>query len=397
MAESFFMSQPSPDEIEERKKGYPSWLEIDLDAVSFNLEEVRRHVRGAEVLPCVKANAYGHGLVPIVAHLMRKGVKRVLVAKLWEALQLRDAGLSCDIVSMDPLFTETQYDIIVRQDITHTIFNKTVAKSLNDAAQRQKKKTGAFIKVDTGLGRVGVKHNEAADLLEYVSSLPWVEVEGIYSTFTEDRDFDKVQLERMTMLDAELRRRNIDPGTRSMASSDAVLHFPEAYLDAVRPGIILYGIYPEEEGVGLKLRQALCFMARIEHIKWIDSGESLTYSRRFVAPKRMKVGTVHAGYFDGYPRGLTNRGLARIGDLFKPVLGTVSVNHHIVDLDETDAQVGDVVELVGRQGENTIISLTRRAGIMTYLFCVNLNPLTPRIYYEGGRPTALSEPKLVEK
>jgi len=397
MAETFFTTQPSPKEIEERIEGYPSWLEIDLDAVSFNLEEIRRHVHGTEVLPCVKANAYGHGLVPIVTHLMRRGVKRVLVAKLSEALQIRDAGLTCGIINMDPLFTEAQYDTVVEQDIMQTVFSRATAESLNNAAQRQKKKVKVFIKVDTGLGRVGVKHDEAPDLIEYVSSLPSIEIEGIYSTFTEDRAFDKVQLERMMTLDAELRRRGIDPRTRSMASSDAVLHFPEAYLDAVRPGIILYGIYPEEEELGLKLRQALCFKARIEHIKWIDSGESLTYSRRFVALKRMKVGTVHAGYFDGYPRGLTNKGLVRVGGLFKPVLGTVSVNHHIVDLDETDKQVGDVVELVGREGENTVSKIAQKAGIMTYLFCINLNPLTPRVYYEGGRPTALSEPKLMER
>ena len=397
MAETFFRSQPSPDEIEERIEGFPSWIEVDLDCVGFNLEQIRKRV-GVEVLPCVKTNAYGHGLVPVVAYLVRRGVRRVLVAKLWEAMQIRDAGITCGIVSMDPLFAEAQYDAVVGGEITQTVFSRATADRLSEAARRRGRTACVFIKVDTGLGRVGVRHEASADLIEYVSGLPGVLVGGIFSTFAEDEAFDRVQLERMLAVYAELRRRGIDPGTRSMASSNAVLHFPEAYLDAVRPGLMLYGIYPEPEdrGAGIELRQALSFKARLEHAKWIEAGDPLTYSRRFVAPRRMRVGTVHVGYSDGYPRALTNRGRVRVGGELRPVLGSVSINHFIIDITGTDAQVGDVVELVGREGENTLERLAELAGIMTYSFCVGLNPLTPRVYYEGGRPVALSEPRLVE-
>jgi len=128
----------------------------------------------------------------------------------------------------------------------------------------------------------------------------------------------------------------------------------------------------------------------------VGAGEAVTYSRRFVAPRRMRVGTVHAGYSDGWPRGLTKKGVVRVGGEIRPVLGTVSVNHHIVDVDGLDVGVGDVVELVSREGENTIEGLSRIAGIMQYSFCVALNPLIPRVYLEGGEPVALSEPRLVE-
>jgi alanine racemase len=397
MAEAFYGSQPSPGEIEERVKGYASWLEVDLDRLGFNLEQVRRRT-GVEVIPCVKTNAYGHGLVPVVAYLMGRGVRRFLVAKLWEAMQLRAAGLGCGIINMDPLFTEGQFDAVVENGFIQTVFSRSSAEWVSGAAQRLGREAEVFVKVDTGLNRVGVRHEEAADLVQRVHSLPGLRVGGLFSTFVESPELDRVQLERMLAVDAELKRRGIEVPLRSMASSHDIFHFPESYLDAVRPGLMLYGVYPEpaDRDAGLELRPVMTFKARLEHTKYIEEGESVTYSRRFIAPRRMRVGTVHAGYSDGYPRELMMKGSVRVGNVIKPVLGTISVNHHIVDLEGTNAEVGDVVELVSREGENTMERLCAIAGIEPYKFCVGLNPLTPRVYLERGRPVALSEPRLVE-
>jgi len=396
MAEAFFSAQPSPGEIEARIEGFPSWIEVDLDRVGFNLEGIRRRV-GVEVIPCVKANAYGHGVVPVTAYLMRRGVRRVLVAKLGEALQLREAGLDCGIINMDPLFSAEQREAVVGRGITQAVFSVGAAEALGEAARRLRRAAEVFIKVDTGLGRVGVGHGEAADLVERVSSLPGVRVGGVFSTFAEDERHDRLQLERMLALDGELRRRGLDPGTRSMASSHAILNLPEAYLDAVRPGLTLYGVHPGEGGPVLELRQALSLKARLEQVKWIEAGEAVTYGRRFVAPRRMRAGTVHVGYSDGYPRGLTNRGRVSVGGELRPVLGTVSVNHFVVDLTGTDARAGDAVEAIGRSGENAVGRLAGLAGMTPYGLLVGLSPLTPRIYCEGGRPVALSEPRLAER
>lgn len=397
MSEAYFVSQPSSDEIAERVEGYPSWLEVELDCVGYNLEQVRRRT-GVEVIPCVKTNAYGHGLVPVVAYLMTRSVRRFLVAKLWEAMQLRGSGLNCGVVNMDPIFAEGHFDAVIENRFIQTVFSRPVADGLSKAAQRLGMNAEVFVKVDTGLNRVGVRHGEAADLVEYVQSLPGLRVGGLFSTFVESPEFDRVQLKRMLTVDAELKRRGIEVPLRSMASSHDIFHFPESYLDAVRPGLMLYGVYPEpaDRDAGLDLRPAMAFKARLEHVKHVEEGESVTYSRRFVASRRMRVGTVHAGYSDGYPRELMMKGLIRVGNAIKPVLGTVSVNHHVVDLDGTKADVGDVVELVSREGENTMERLCAIAGIEPYKFCVGLNPLTPRVYLDRGRPVALSEPKLVE-
>jgi len=397
MAESFFSSQPSPEEIEERMEGFPSWIEVDFDNLAFNLDQIRKRV-GVEVIPCVKKNAYGHGIVPVVAYLNMKSVERVLVAKLWEALQLREAGLTCGIINVDPLFTMDQFGLVVDRDITQAVFNRKTAHMLSKAAVNLGKKAQAFIKVDTGLGRVGVRHKEAVDFIEYVSKLPGAQIKGILSTFSEDTELDPVQLERMLSIEKELRSRGVDPGTRSIASSYAILHFSNSGLDAVRPGITLFGLYPEEgdRELGLELKQVISMKGRLEHVKWIDEGDSLTYSREFIAASRMRVGTVHIGHSDGYPRELKNRGRILVEGEFRSILGAVSTNHSIVDLTNVDAKQGDVVEYVGKHGENTVASIAKLSGVSTYRFCVGLSPLTPRVYYKGGRPLALSEPRLSE-
>jgi len=398
LAEAYFARQPSGKEIEKRISGLPSWLEIDLDAITHNLEEVRRRV-GVAVVPCVKTNAYGHGLVPVVAHMMTRGVKQFLVAKLWEAEQIRDAGLDCGVICMDPLFSEGQYEEVAGREITQTIYQKSIADRLNAAAGKLGTRARVWVKIDTGLGRVGVKWSEAVELVRYISSLPNLEITGLFSTMSEDADLDRLQVDRMTGISGELDRLGIKYGVRSMASGNAVFHRPFTFLDAVRPGLMLYGFYPdpEDRDSGLDLKQAFSFKARVEQVKWVEAGESLTYSRRFTAPKRMKIGTVHIGYSDGYPRGLTKKGVVKVGGKIKAVLGTVSVNHFLVDLDGTDVEVGGVVEAISREGENDAHRVSELAGIMTYSLMVGMNPLTPRVYYRAGKPVAVSEPRLVEK
>jgi len=391
----YFQRQPSTQEIAERVKGFQSWIEVDLDAVGFNLDQVRART-GREVIPCVKSNAYGHGIVPVVAYMEKRGVRRVLVAKLWEAEQLRDAGIGLDIVNIDPLFTDEQFEYVVGQGITHTVYQRKATDALSKAASKLRKEAKVWVKVDTGLGRVGVRWSEAPALIEYLAGKPNLRIDGIFSTMSEDDQLDRLQVERLLEVERICQEKGVPVGTKSMASSNAVFHKPYTYLDAVRPGLMLLGMYPEEAdvGQGIELRQSLCLKARVEHIKWVEAGESLTYSRRFTAPSRMKVGTVHIGYYDGFPRGLTKVGKVRVGDEIRPVLGTVSVNHFLVDLTGTDLEPGDVVEAISREGENDALSLAKLAGIMTYSLANGLSLLMPRVYIENGKPVALIIPKL---
>jgi len=393
---AYFGSQPTAEEITQMTEGFQSWFEIDLDAIGHNIDQARART-GGEIVPCVKSNAYGHGVVPVVAYMMGKGVKRVLVAKLHEALQLREAGLDVGIINIDPLFSDAQFMTVVEQDITQTIYQQEPATRLNEAAGKLGKTVGIWIKIDTGLGRVGVRWNEADDFIEEISQLKNLRIEGIFSTMSEDEKLDRKQVQRMLDIESAAKAKGIDVGTKSIASSNSLFHKDYTYLDATRPGLMLMGFYPEDDdkGHGIELRQSLCWKARVEHVKWIEKGESLTYSRRFVADRRMKVGTVHVGYYDGFPRGLTKKGKVRVGEEIKPVLGTVSVNHFLVDLSGTDVEVGDIVEPISRTGENDALGVANLAGIMTYSLGNALNMLTPRVYTMKGTPVAVTRPKLV--
>jgi alanine racemase len=238
-----------------------------------------------------------------------------------------------------------------------------------------------------------VRHDEAADFLDDVSNVPGIEIDGVFSTLNQTEEQDRVQLKRLLEVEEEARRRGVETGLKSLASSDAVLYRPDAHLDAVRPGMLLYGVYPttRDRGSGIELKQVLSFNARLEFAKWVEKGESVTYWGRFIAPRRMRIGTVHVGFFDALPRELSNRGRVGIGDGFRSILGSVSLNHILVDLTDTEIEPGNVVEVIGREGENTVNAVADVAGWMTYSLLNHFNSATPRIYMKKGEPVALLE------
>ncbi len=373
-------------------EGYGSWLEIDLDAITNNLAEVRKHTR-AEVMPCIKNNAYGHGLLPIATHLEENGVKRVLVAKTREAILIREnTGLSA--LNMDPLWSSEQYEASVARGVTQVIYTLDAAKALSVAAKKLGKEAGVFVKVDTGLRRVGVWHEEAPALIEQIAKLPGIQIEGIMSTLMQNPEQDCQQIARVKAVAEECRKRGVEPGVLSLASTDATLNNPEAHLDLVRPGMSLYGVYPEPKdvGSGTKLKQALCWKARIEYAKTIRRGDSVTYWGKFVAPEEMRIGTVHVGFYDGVPREMANKARILVGGEYRNSLGSISLNHILLDLRGVKAEQGDVVEIISRTGENDLSRFAAMAGWMTYSVLNHLNPYTPRIYTKKGEPIALLEP-----
>ena len=254
---------------------------------------------------------------------------------------------------------------------------------------------GVWVKVDTGLGRVGVNWVDAPDLIQNIAGLPGLRVEGLFSTLLED-DEDFKQIERLKQVKKTLKEKGIEIPTLSIASSHGIFLRPESSLDAVRPGVMLFGWYPMPEAreKGIELRQALCLKGRLEHVKWVEPGTPLTYGGAFVAPKRMKVGTMHMGYSDGYLRQLSKKGIVNVGGRICPIIGGVSINHLIVDLSGTDAEVGDVVEAISLKGTNDAHNLCELAGVEPYQLAVWMSPITPRVYYLDGKPVALIEPEL---
>jgi len=386
---AYFENQTSPSEIKEKMKGFSSWLEIDLDNLGFNLDQISNHV-GVTVMAVVKNNAYGHGIIPVTAYLESKGVEWCMVAKLYEALKIRDAGLKLNVLNMDVLFTENQYDSVVEKGITQCVYTKEDADKLAEAARKLGKDAEVFIKVDTGLNRIGVRHSEAADFIEYVYKLKGVDVRGIFSTFQQNTE-DKSMLAKLLAVDEKLKAKGINIPIKSMSSTDATFHNPDGWLDLVRPGMSLYGVYPEKKDLSapVDLKQALSFKARIEYVKEVGRGEGVTYWGKFIAPKDMRIGTIHAGFYDGIPREMANVGRILVDGQYKSSLGSVSLNHYLVDLDGVEAEKGTVVEIIGRKGENTLSKTAETAGWMVYSLLNHLHMNTPRVYFRDGEPVTL--------
>ena len=391
----WFRSQPDAAEITRRLDEHSSWIELDLDSLSFNLARIRERVGPeVEVMPVVKNDAYGHGLVPITAHLVGEGVRWVMVAKLLEAERLRAAGIGCEVLVMDILFTDAQCDRVVEQELTMAVFTEEAALRLDAAGRRRGRIAQVFVKVDTGLRRVGVRHDLAPDLIERIAAMPNVRVAGVFSSFMQHPDRDREMLERFKAVCGEVERRGVEIPFRSIASTNAILHDPEAWLDMVRPAMCLYGVHPFDRDAesGLELRPVLSMKARIEYVKEVAKGDSVTYFGTFTAPAPMRVGTLHIGFRDAIPRELANKARYGVGGRIMPGVGTIALNHALLDLTGTDAAAGDVVEVFAHEGENSLLAMARAAGWMVYSLMNHLSPDLPRVCRRGGVPVALREP-----
>ena len=395
MPERYFAAQPSPEEIERRISGSGGWFEIDLDRLEANLRAIGART-GVEVMPVVKNNAYGHGLRPICSALAGSGVKWLMVAKLAEALAIKSWDLACHVVNMDALYADEQFRQVVEHDVTQVVYTRALVERLNDAATALGRKAGVFLKIDTGLHRVGVRHSQAMELVTEIAALPGIEIRGTFSTLMQDDAQDRLILERFQGVLDRMAQAGIDPGLRSLASSHGVFHYPESWFDLVRPAMALFGIYPwaPDRESGLELHQVLTFKARIEELKPVASGETVTYFGAYTAERDMRVGTLHVGFFDALPRELANKATFIVGGRPCPSIGSISLNHRLFDATDAEARIGDVVEVIGRDGPNDLVTTAETAGWMVYSLLNHLSPYVPRVYTRGGEPVALEELRL---
>lgn len=393
MPDRYFSSQPSSDEIDAKVAGLGGWFEIDLDALSANLAAIRAWT-GVEVMPVVKNNAYGHGLRPICVALAADGVKWLMVAKLAEARAIKAWGLNCDVVNMDALYANAQFDQVVEDGITQVVFTEAMATRLNEAARRAGRRAGVFLKIDTGLHRVGVDHAQAIGLIRKIAAMDGLEIRGTFSTLMQQDDQDKLILERFHAVLDQMARDGIDPGFRSVSSTHGIFHYPQAWFDMVRPAMVLFGIYPWEpdRASGLEVSQVLTFKARIEELKPVAKGETVTYFGAYTAERDLQVGTLHVGFFDALPRELANKATFLVGGKPCPAIGSVSLNHCLFDATGAQARIGDVVTVIAKDGVNDLVSTARTAGWMVYSLLNHLSPFVPRVYYRGGVPVAIEEP-----
>ena len=369
--------------------------EIDLDAVLFNIEQMKSRIGGnARLVAVVKTDGYGHGAVPIAQMLEEVScVWGYATACLEEAVQLKEKGIKKPVLVLGCVFPD-QYEEMIRYDIRPTVYTEEMAKEMSKEAASQGKDVFFHIKVDTGMGRIGFPVDEnSAEVIERISRLPHVQMEGMFTHFAKADETDKTytlgQHEKFLQMKEQLEQRGVAVQHYSCDNSAGIIDFPDMKHDLVRAGISTYGIYPSEEvdQEAVKLRPALSLISHVSFVKDVEPGTAISYGGTFVAQEKMNVATIPVGYGDGYPRSLSNKGSVLIHGKRARILGRVCMDQFMVDVTEIpETKFMDRVMLVGSDGDDRISveELSELSGRFNYEFVCCLGKRIPRVYRQGG-------------
>jgi alanine racemase len=362
------------------------WLEIDAAALRHNVKVIARLAGGRPVIVVAKNNAYGLGLGAVGPIFDRMSeVLAIAVVRTDEAFALRDAGVRKPVLLMAGV-TAAELDELIARDVHVTPLDPALIPELSRRARRRGRPAGIHLYVDTGMHRLGVPLAQAPNVLATLAADKTVRVHGLFTELTEDVDFDTAQAGRLRAVADDARQRGIAIGPLHAASSHAVWHIPAAHLDAVRPGLAVYGGYVSElartQG---ELRAAYRLMAPVVRVERLEKGEGISYHRRWTATEPTWIATLPVGHVDGYPSGAVKGGEILLGGRRCPVVGTVSASHTVVALG-TDrvAAPGDVATLVGPDDPAIHPNeVAVRAGWSEYNMFMHLNPLLARVVRDG--------------
>jgi len=362
---------------------FDPWIEIDPGALRDNVRTVARLAGGRPILAVVKNNAYGLGVSTVCPILERlPEIAGFAVVKEEAALEVRQAGIRKPILHMG-MFSQAAGPDLVRNGIELSFYTEDARDRVAPLAQAAGGPVRGHAYLDTGMGRMGMPYRQAGPWLRDLVADPAVDLAGTFMAFTEEQDFDRVQLERFNTLAAESPAAGADLGRLHAASSNGVYHLPEAHLDMVRPGIALYGAYPsrpDEERQKAPLRIAFRLRARVVRVAQLQQGDGVSYGRNYVAERPTWVATLPVGHTDGFTRRAVNGAHVSIGGRLYPVIGAVSASHCIVEVgDSPDVSVGDVATLVGPDDEAiTPNALAQSVGTSVYDILMHMNPGLPR-------------------
>jgi alanine racemase len=364
----------------------PTVVEVSWACLGENLRAIERAVAPAAVMPIVKANAYGHGLVEVARHLVAAGARSLGVAFLEEAVALREAGIALPILVMGGILG-AQIPVFLRLGLTLTASSVDKLGHIDEAARDLGVTARIHLKIDTGMERIGVHYYSAHRLLERAAESQHCAVEGIYSHFANadaaDLGSARVQLARFLEVLEWYDRRGVPPPLRHMANSGAILQLPESHLDLVRPGILLYGVYPSAEvRRTIAVRPALAWKSRIVYFKVVTPGHPVSYGSTWQSDHPVRVVTVPMGYGDGYFRALSNVAQVLIRGKRYPVVGRICMDQIMVNIEWDTAYNGDEVVLLGADGEEVITceELAGWAGTIPYEVLTSINTRVPRVY-----------------
>ncbi len=365
----------------EHDSAFDPWIEVNPVNLQHNAGEVSRRVAGRPILAVIKNNGYGLGVVNAAKSLEPlSAIHGFAVVKLHEAMTLREAGVRKPILLMGP-FDERNLADAVASDIMPMIYTP-LGDTLDRIAARRQKPVALHVCVDTGIGRVGVPYREAVPLIRDLASRRSVQIRGTMMTFTEDEEFDREQLRRFRELCEQLVPQGIRLGHRHAASSFGLFQRPDAFLEMVRPGMALYGIYSEPQFRSMKimdLRPAVSLKARVIYVKQLSAGDSAGYNRAYIAKRDVWLATIPIGHADGLPRAAANHSRVRIGGVLYPIVASVSASHCLAEIgDEPRVRTGDVVTVFDAQEGSRPEDFGGACATSVYDLTMHLSALLPR-------------------
>lgn len=371
----------------------PTRIEVDLDALSHNLAAIRAHAR-VPVMGIVKANAYGHGLVPVARHLQAQGIDQLGVAFLEEGIALRAAGIALPILVLGGIFGPQAAEFIAN-DLEVTVSSLDKLRQVEAAAEALGRKATIHLKIDTGMERIGVHSYSAGPFIEAAVASKWCTLKGVYSHLAcaddPDSPMTALQVERFAEACAHFERLGAPMPLRHLANSGGVLHFPDTWLDMVRPGILLYGVQPDPASRRtVDVLPALSLLSQVVYFKVVKAGHPVSYGATWAPQRDTRVVTVPIGYGDGYPRALSSRGQVLLHGRRYPIVGRICMDQFMVDIGQDSAWNEDEVVLVGtRDGAGIgVEALAEAAGTIPYEFLTGLAERIPRLYLQAAFPTA---------
>ncbi|MDR3576756.1 MAG: alanine racemase [Anaerolineaceae bacterium] len=375
-------------------EGALSRVEVDLDAISFNVKGYRRHIGPqVEIIAVVKGNAYGHGAVPVAKVALAAGANRLAVHRAGEGIELRKAGIEAPILIMG--YTPPDgAPLITQWHLTPSLITREFAIALSEQASSLGVTVPVHIKVDTGMSRFGLLPGEVLDFLRELRDLPGIFPEGLFTHFAtadwEDASFTHRQLNIFQdVLDAA-HRDGFDLPYCHAANSAAAMRLPETLFNAVRLGIALYGMDPSEQWpTAFEIRPALALKSTVSRVRELPPGSGISYGLTYVTQTNSRAALVPVGYGDGYHRSLSNRGSVLIHGQRAPIRGRMCMDQFVVDVsDIADVRQDDEVVLIGKQGDDQIRAeeLAHLAGTINYEITTSLLPRIPRLYLQAGQP-----------
>lgn len=368
-----------------------AWVEINLENLDSNVKKIREKIgESVELIGIIKADAYGHGSIKVAEVLQNNGVSKFAIADLSEALLLRENGFTEEIVMLG--ITPALYaDTLIAYNITPVVCSLDTAQAFSEAALKKGTTVSGFIAVDTGMGRIGYRLDEdyAIPEIKAISELEGFKIKGLLSHLSvadaKDKTYSKQQEAQFNEFCDRLESEGVALPTKTIANSAAIMELPTTHFDAVRAGIIMYGLYPSDEVDHslLDLAPVMSVKASIVHLKDVPEGTSISYGRKFTTTRKSKIATLTLGYADGYPRPYSTVGKVIINGHFAPIAGNICMDQCMVDVtDIPDVKLGDEAIIMGSDGTNTILAddIAEATGTINYEIICAFGQRLPKVY-----------------